>query len=94
MSALHVLGLPHTQTDGTYATCAYTEKIRKFCDMMTGRGRKVILYAGEHNTAACDEHVMLISERRRQQWFGPHDEQDLDRGGFNWVNQHFVHGSS
>lgn len=82
MSAtLHVVSLPHTQTNGEYTTCAYTEKVRKFCEMMTGRSRRVILYAGEHNTAACDEHVELISDARRESWFGPHNLASLDRGG-------------
>lgn len=81
---IHVVGLPHTQTNGEYATCAYTEKIRKFCKMMTGRDRRVILYAGEHNTAPCDEHVQLVSDARRERWFGPHDLNSLERGGFDW----------
>ncbi len=81
---LHVVSLPHTMTNGEYATCAYTEKIRKFCDMMTGGPRKVILYAGEENTAACDEHVVLVSGEQREAWFGPHELGSLERGGFDW----------
>ncbi len=81
---LHVLGFPHTQTTSAYATCAYTQRVVKFCRMMAGRGRKVILYAGEQNEAPCDEHVVVVSEKRRQEWFGKHDERDLDRGGFDW----------
>ncbi len=81
---LHVVALPHTQTNGEYATCAYTEKVRKFCDMMTGRDRKVILYSGEHNTAACDEHVVVVTEEQRTGWFGEHDLGSLERGGFDW----------
>ena len=84
---LHVVSLPHTQTNGEYATCAYTEKVRKFCDMMTGRDRKVILYAGEHNTAACDEHVVVVPEERRAARYGTHDLNDLGRGGFDFNDQ-------
>lgn len=81
---LHVLGFPHTQTTAAYATCAYTQRVVKFCRMMHGRGRKVILYSGEENEAPCDEHVALLTEERRQSWFGKHDEGDLERGGFDW----------
>lgn len=84
---LHVLGLPHTQTTSEYANCAYTQRIVKFCRMMTGRGRKVILYSGEQNEAPCDEHVACVTEERRQSWFGPHDLGDLNRGGFDWMWQ-------
>lgn len=81
---LHVLAFPHTQTTSEYATCAYTQRVVKFCRMMTGRGRKVILYSGEENEAPCDEHVVVLTEERRREWFGPHDESDLNRGGFDW----------
>ncbi len=81
---LHVVGLPHTETNGEYATCAYTTKLQHFCEMMTGGKRKVILYAGEENTAACDEHVVLVSKQRREEWFGPHELGSLERGGFDW----------
>lgn len=81
---LHVVGLPHTDTSGAFATCAYTTKLAHFCDMMTGGNRKVILYAGEENTAACDEHVVLVTGEQREAWFGPHDLGSLERGGFDW----------
>lgn len=81
--ALHVVSLPHTQTDGTYWTCAYTGKIERFCRMMTGHGRDVILYGGEFNTAPCDEYVTVVTEKQRRGWFGDHDENDPARGGFN-----------
>jgi glycosyltransferase involved in cell wall biosynthesis len=38
--------------------------------MMTRRGHEVILYSGEFNEAECSEHVELISEEERAQWFG------------------------
>jgi len=83
-SQLHIVGLPHTHTDGQWTTCAYTEKIRKFCAMMTGGERKVILYGSEFNTAPCDEHVVLVTDEQRVGWFGPPDESALNRGGFGW----------
>lgn len=84
---LHVLGLPHTSTTNDYATCAYTMRVVRFCRMMTGRDRNVILYGSELNEAPCDEHVVVVSEERRQHWFGGHDENDLGRGGFDWNPQ-------
>jgi glycosyltransferase involved in cell wall biosynthesis len=61
----HVVSLPHTQVSSAYASCAYTEKVRKFCRMMHERGHTVILYAGEQNEAPCTEHVVCISEAER-----------------------------
>src|SRR6478672_4404436 len=74
---LHVLGLPWTETTRTYLHCAYTEKVRKFCDMMTGEGHDVFLYAGEQNESACVEHVPLVSREERVAWFGEWDPNNL-----------------
>src|SRR3990167_7275191 len=75
-NTLHLIALPHTETTSTYLTCAYTMKVVKFCRMLHGRGRKIILYAGAHNDAPCDEHVPLVSEAERLKWFGPWDAKD------------------
>ena len=81
-NTLHVLGFPHTQTDGTYSTCAYTARVIKFCRMMYGGDRKIVLYSGEHNIAPVDEHVVVVTDEQQARWFAPHDENDLNRGGF------------
>lgn len=62
----HVVSLPHTQVTDNYSACAYTEKVRKFCIMMTGIGHTVYLYAGAENEAPCDELITCISEGERQ----------------------------
>jgi glycosyltransferase involved in cell wall biosynthesis len=84
VTALHVVSLPHTRTNGEYATCAYTTKVERFCRMMTGAGRDVILYSPEGNTAPCDEHVAVVTAEQQERWFGSHDLGDLERGGFDW----------
>lgn len=82
--ALHVVGLPHTETTADHATCAYTQKVVKFCRMMTGGDRKVYLYSSERNEAPCDEHIACITSEEREGWFGKLNENDLNRGGFSW----------
>lgn len=62
---LHVVSLPHTQTTKDFVVCAFTEKVRKFCDMMSARGHEVILYAGEQNEANVSELVTVITEEER-----------------------------
>lgn len=58
----HVVSLPHTQTTQEYSWCAYTEKVRKFCNMMTDRGHEIILYASEENEARVSELVTCIGK--------------------------------
>ena len=62
----HVVSLPHTQTTKDYAGCAYTEKVRRFCNMMKGLGHTVYLYAGEENEADVDELIPCITETQRR----------------------------
>lgn len=69
----HVLTLPHTQTTREYTLCAYTEKSRKFCNMMKSLGHEVYLYASEDNEAACDELITVAPKADQLQWFGDHD---------------------
>lgn len=61
----HVVALPHTQVTKDFTSCAFTEKVRRFCIMMTDLGHEVILYAGEENEAPVTEHVVCISENLR-----------------------------
>lgn len=61
----HVVALPHTQVTKDFTSCAFTEKVRRFCIMMHNLGHEVILYAGEQNEAPVTEHVVCISEDLR-----------------------------
>lgn len=74
----HVVSLPHTQVTAEYSSCAFTEKVRKFCIMMTRLGHEVLLYAGEKNEAPCTEFITCISEKERSEAVG---------------GKHFVHAS-
>lgn len=69
----HVVSLPHTQTTKDYNACAYTEKVRKFCNMMKSLGHTVYLYAGEENEAECDELITIVTKDQQQEWFGNND---------------------
>lgn len=75
---LHVVGLPHTSLTDAFTACAFTERVRKFCSMMTGRGHEVYLYAGPESEAEVAEHIPCMSEPERQAIVG---------------TGHFVHAS-
>lgn len=67
---LHVPSLPWTQTTPAYLSCAYTQKVVKFCRMMMSLGHEVILYAGVDNEAPCTEHHVVVPEDDRLLWYG------------------------
>ena len=69
----HVVSLPHTQTTAEYTHCAYTQKVRKFCTMMTDLGHEVILYASEENEARVSELVTVITKDKQREIFGDND---------------------
>ena len=66
----HVVSLPHTQTTSAYVHCAYTEKVRKFCNMMKSLGHTVYLYASEENEAECDELITCITKEEQLELIG------------------------
>lgn len=75
----HVVGLPHAKTTRDFETCAFTEKVRKFCKMMKAEGHWVHLYsAGDANEAPCDFWTSCLSEEDRLESLG---------------GQHFIHAS-
>lgn len=84
----HVPSLPHTHTTKEWGWCAYTQKVRKFADMMTSLGHEVFLYAGEDNEAQVTEHVPVVSKAEQAEWFGHLNwEKDLfPAGGWEPTN--------
>ena len=69
----HVLGVPHTKTNLNYTQCAYTQKIYKFCKMMTERGHEVIHYGVEGSNPICTENVIVVSDEIYKKVYGNYD---------------------
>ncbi|MBF6078655.1 glycosyltransferase [Nocardia beijingensis] len=69
----HIVNFPNTQTTKHYQPCAYTQKNRRFAEMMTNRGHEVFLYGGEENDAACTEFVPIVTKAEQAEWFGGND---------------------
>jgi len=66
----HLLSLPHTQVSREFFSCAYTEKVYGFCNMMMSLGHEVFLYAGERTDANPTELITCISEEDRAKAVG------------------------
>ncbi len=66
----HVVALPHTVTNGQYSSCAYTEKVRKFCVMMSGLGHQVFHYGVEGSAATGAENVPCLTAEEHHDFFG------------------------
>jgi glycosyltransferase involved in cell wall biosynthesis len=80
----HVVSLPHTHTLREYSSCAFTQKVIRFCDMMKSLGHEVILYSGQKNEALCDEHVKCVSEQMRLTMAGNKHYTEADWGSPLW----------
>jgi glycosyltransferase involved in cell wall biosynthesis len=69
----HVLGVPHTKTTEEFSACAFTQKVFKFCKMMTSRGHKVIHYGTAGSNPDCSENVTVLSQETWEEVYGAHD---------------------
>ena len=69
----HVLAVPHTITRKDFVACAFTQKVLKFCDMMTRRGHTVIHYGHEDSEVLCSEHVNVIDRETYARVYGNYD---------------------
>jgi len=69
----HALGVQHTITSKEYIACAFTQKVLKFCAMMTLRGHTVIHYGHEDSDVDCTEHVTVLSREDYNRVYGEHD---------------------
>lgn len=77
----HVLSLPHTVTSKEYISCAYTQKVYKFCQMMKDRGHTIYLYAHERSDAKCNELITCTTDQLMLETYGD----------FDWKRNQFKH---
>lgn len=78
---IHLPGLPHNDTIRSTEYCAYAQKWRRLCDMLTGLGHQVFYYGGPRNEAAVAEHIVVVTEDDRWRWFGDetYEQRVFDR---------------
>ena len=65
------MAVPHTITNKEeFVACAYTQKVYKFCDMMTLRGHTVFHYGHADSCVPCTEHVAVITRETYKKVYG------------------------
>lgn len=68
-----VPAIPHTVTNSDYVACAFTQKVRKFVKMMSGRGHEIyhVGHAGSDLYQADDiKHVTVIDDTVLKKSYG------------------------
>ena len=80
---LHVLAIPHTVTSKEYLSCAFTQKVLKFCEMMSPF-YEIIHYGHEDSEVKCSEHVTLTNNQTLLDAYGTYD----------WKKDFFKHNTN
>jgi glycosyltransferase involved in cell wall biosynthesis len=79
---LHALAVPHTVTTKEYLSCAFTQKVLKFCKMITPH-YEVIHYGHEDSKVDC-EHVTVTTNKTLEKAYGSYD----------WKKEFFKHNTA
>jgi glycosyltransferase involved in cell wall biosynthesis len=80
---LHVLAIPHTVTSKEYLSCAFTQKVLKFCQMMQDE-YTIIHYGHEDSEVECAKHVSVTTN----------DDLLKAYGTYDWKKEFFKHNTS
>jgi glycosyltransferase involved in cell wall biosynthesis/SAM-dependent methyltransferase len=85
---IHVLGVPHTQTTKRFSTCAFTQKTRNLCSMLSRRGHTVYHYGVEGSVVEA-EHITVASIQEFEKAYGhpgndfyAHDKETPERNAY------------
>jgi glycosyltransferase involved in cell wall biosynthesis len=70
---LHIIGLTHSITDESFQTCAFTQKVWKFCKMMQPYGYEIIHYGVE----GADVPTRKIDLATREEWDTAYGERKV-----------------
>ena len=57
----HCLSVPYTPTKKEVSLCAFTQKVYKFCKIMTERGHTVFHYGHPDSEVSCTKHFNVVS---------------------------------
>lgn len=86
LRTLHVLALPHTTLTERDATCAYSQKVKKFVKMMGRQDARVVLYGPDLIECSPEEHVVISTQEDRERW-GFEGPFDTVRTSFEWETE-------
>ena len=61
----HIVALPHTRVSGEFSSCAFTQKVLRFCKMMRRLGHETFLYSSAGSEVETTETIVCGSEEER-----------------------------
>ena len=87
----HVLGVPHSVTSLEYVACAFTQKVLKWCRMMSASGEhEVFHYGHERSEVECTEHISVTTDKDLSDALQWHIDNDKVPAGYDPVRDGFI----
>lgn len=71
----HIPGLGHTQTNKSFLSCAFTQKVLKLCKMLIECGHTVYHYGCEGSEVICTEDVAVVQNVIRRAAYPENDDR-------------------
>lgn len=86
---IHIPSLVHRDVTQNWCPDAYIGKILHQCQMFTDMGHEVFLYSGPECDANVKEHIAVVSEADRHEWFGDETWEDTVFNQFDPKDPHW-----
>jgi hypothetical protein len=70
----HIPAVPHTVTNEIFVSCAFSQKVKKLCSMLTDLGHEVFHYGCEGSDVRCTEDVNVVSDEYRRSFYAGNED--------------------
>jgi glycosyltransferase involved in cell wall biosynthesis len=77
LPTLHIIGVFHGIMNDEFCHCAFSQKARKFSDMMVPLGYHCIEYSNEGSQSLASEHVVMLTKEEHEKFYPKQTDKEF-----------------